>query len=48
MTNESLMILVICKPDMMEISDMQILPIVSQRQINSFFRSVYVAGHQEQ
>lgn len=43
-TNEGLMLLVICKPDT---SDMQILSIVSQRQIDSFFRSLYTARHQK-
>lgn len=41
------MLLVICKPDTMETSDMQVLPIILQRQIDSFFRSFYIARHQE-
>lgn len=41
MTNESLMLLVICKPDTMETSDMHILLILSQRQIDPFFSSFY-------
>lgn len=46
-TNENLMLLVICKPDTMETHDMQIQPIVSQKQIHSFFRSFYAAKHQK-
>lgn len=46
-TNENLMLLVICKPNTMETRDMQILPIVSQRQIHSFFCSFYAAKHQK-
>lgn len=35
------MLLVICKPDTMETSDMHILLILSQRQIDPFFSSFY-------